>query len=196
MTARCVLIMAGGTGGHVFPALALARALRERALDVIWLGTERGIEARVVPAAGFPIEWIDVGGVRGKGLATRLAAPLTVARAILQSMRVIWRYRPAVVVGLGGFVTGPGGMAAWLLRRPLVVHEQNAVAGFTNRVLGGVVVVLLWKLRRRRSRRRDRQSGARRVLRGRGAAPTIRGPRRCADTRTDRGRQPRCCAPQ
>ncbi len=135
MSERCVMIMAGGTGGHVFPALALARMLRERALDVVWLGTAHGIEARIVPAAGFPIEWISVGGVRGKSLGTRLMAPLTVGRAIWQSMLVILRYRPAVVVGLGGFVTGPGGIAAWLLRRPLVVHEQNAVAGFTNRIL-------------------------------------------------------------
>jgi UDP-N-acetylglucosamine--N-acetylmuramyl-(pentapeptide) pyrophosphoryl-undecaprenol N-acetylglucosamine transferase len=140
---RCVLIMAGGTGGHVFPALALARLLRERALNVVWLGTERGIEARVVPAAGFPIEWLSVGGLRGKGLGTLLTAPLVVARAIWQALRVMRRYRPEVVVGLGGFVTGPGGIAAWLLRRPLVVHEQNAIAGFTNRVLARFATTVL-----------------------------------------------------
>lgn len=130
-----VIIMAGGTGGHVFPALALARLLRERSRQVIWLGTQRGLEARVVPAEGFAIEWLSVGGLRGKGLLTLLAAPFNLLRALWQALRVMRRHRPGVVVGLGGFVTGPGGLAAWLCRRPLVVHEQNAIAGFTNRCL-------------------------------------------------------------
>jgi UDP-N-acetylglucosamine--N-acetylmuramyl-(pentapeptide) pyrophosphoryl-undecaprenol N-acetylglucosamine transferase len=135
MSARPVLIMAGGTGGHVFPALALARALRERSFDVVWLGTRRGIEARLVPAAQIPIEWIDIGGLRGKGITTLLAAPFRLLRALWQCLAVMRRHRPQVVVGLGGFVTGPGGIAAWLARRPLVIHEQNAIAGFTNRQL-------------------------------------------------------------
>lgn len=130
-----VLIMAGGTGGHVFPALALARALREHSYDVVWLGTRLGIEARVVPAEQIPIEWISIGGLRGKDLATLLAAPLRLVRALWQCLGVMRRHRPMVVVGLGGFVTGPGGIAAWLSRRPLVIHEQNAIAGFTNRQL-------------------------------------------------------------
>jgi UDP-N-acetylglucosamine--N-acetylmuramyl-(pentapeptide) pyrophosphoryl-undecaprenol N-acetylglucosamine transferase len=130
-----VIIMAGGTGGHVFPALALARLLRERSRQVIWLGTQRGLEARVVPAEGFAIEWLSVGGLRGKGMLTLLAAPFNLLRALWQALRVMRRHRPGVVVGLGGFVTGPGGLAAWLCRRPLVVHEQNAIAGFTNRCL-------------------------------------------------------------
>jgi UDP-N-acetylglucosamine--N-acetylmuramyl-(pentapeptide) pyrophosphoryl-undecaprenol N-acetylglucosamine transferase len=130
-----VLIMAGGTGGHVFPALALARLLRERSRRVVWLGTRRGLEARVVPADGFPVEWLSVGGLRGKNLLTLLAAPFTVLRALWQALAIIRRHRPGVVVGLGGFVTGPGGLAAWLCRRPLIVHEQNAIAGFTNRCL-------------------------------------------------------------
>ena len=130
-----ILIMAGGTGGHVFPALALARRLREQSVDVVWLGTRRGIEARLVPAEGIPIEWLSVGGLRGKALSTRLAAPWRLTVALWQALRVMWRRRPAVVVGLGGFVTGPGGVAAWLTRRPLVIHEQNAIAGFTNRCL-------------------------------------------------------------
>jgi UDP-N-acetylglucosamine--N-acetylmuramyl-(pentapeptide) pyrophosphoryl-undecaprenol N-acetylglucosamine transferase len=132
---RPVMIMAGGTGGHVFPALALARLLRARSHEVIWLGTQRGLEARVVPAEGFPIEWLAVGGLRGKGLLTLLAAPFNLLRALWQALRIVRRHRPAVVVGLGGFVTGPGGLAAWLCRRPLIIHEQNAIAGFTNRCL-------------------------------------------------------------
>lgn len=135
MTTGPVLIMAGGTGGHVFPALALARVLREQSYDVVWLGTRRGIEARVVPAAQIPIEWVDIGGLRGKGVTTLLAAPFRLLRALWQCLGVMRRHRPQVVVGLGGFVTGPGGIAAWLARRPLVIHEQNAIAGFTNRQL-------------------------------------------------------------
>ena len=132
---RPILIMAGGTGGHVFPALALARLLRAQSLPVIWLGTARGLESRVIPAEGIPIERLSVGGLRGKGVLTWVAAPFRLSLALVQALRVMWRYRPVVVVGLGGFVTGPGGLAAWLTRRPLVIHEQNAVAGFTNRVL-------------------------------------------------------------
>jgi UDP-N-acetylglucosamine--N-acetylmuramyl-(pentapeptide) pyrophosphoryl-undecaprenol N-acetylglucosamine transferase len=138
-----VLIMAGGTGGHVFPALALARALKERSYDVIWLGTRRGIEARLVPAAGIPVEWISIGGLRGKGLSTLLLAPFRLARALWESLAVMRRHRPLVVVGLGGFVSGPGGLAAWLSRRPLVIHEQNAVAGLTNRLLSRVATEVL-----------------------------------------------------
>ena len=130
-----VLIMAGGTGGHVFPALALARSLRASAVEVVWLGTRRGIEARLVPAEGIAIEWLSVGGLRGKGWRTRLAAPWRVTVALWQALAVMRRRRPSVVVGLGGFVTGPGGIAAWLTRRPLLIHEQNAIAGFTNRTL-------------------------------------------------------------
>ena len=129
------MIMAGGTGGHVFPALALAARLRERACEVVWLGTRAGIEARLVPAAGIPVEWIGIGGLRGKGVMTLLRAPFALLRALWQAIAAVRRQRPAVVVGLGGYVTGPGGLAAWLLRRPLVIHEQNAVAGLTNRVL-------------------------------------------------------------
>jgi UDP-N-acetylglucosamine--N-acetylmuramyl-(pentapeptide) pyrophosphoryl-undecaprenol N-acetylglucosamine transferase len=132
---RPVLIMAGGTGGHVFPALALARLLRARSYEVVWLGTRRGLEARVVPQNGIPIEWLSVGGLRGKGITTLLAAPFRLVHALVQALGVMRRHRPIVVVGLGGFVTGPGGLAAWLTRAPLVIHEQNAIAGFTNRRL-------------------------------------------------------------
>lgn len=134
MTAR-VLVMAGGTGGHVFPALAVAEALRARGAEVTWMGTRLGLEARVVPAAGIPVEWITIGGLRGKSLATRLAAPFRIALAVGQAVRIVWRLRPQVVLGMGGYAAGPGGIAAWLLRRPLVIHEQNAIAGTTNRLL-------------------------------------------------------------
>jgi UDP-N-acetylglucosamine--N-acetylmuramyl-(pentapeptide) pyrophosphoryl-undecaprenol N-acetylglucosamine transferase len=132
---RPVLIMAGGTGGHVFPALALARLLREQSLEVVWLGTSRGLEARVIPAEGILLERLSVGGLRGKGALTWLAAPFRLSVALAQALSVMWRHRPIIVVGLGGFVSGPGGIAAWLTRHPLVIHEQNAIAGFTNRCL-------------------------------------------------------------
>lgn len=135
MSAPKVLIMAGGTGGHVFPALALARALRSREWRIVWLGTRRGLEARVVPAEKIEVEWLEVGGLRGKGLGKLLAAPFSLLRALWQALGVMRRQKPDLVVGLGGYVTGPGGLAAWLCRRPLVIHEQNAVAGFTNRCL-------------------------------------------------------------
>jgi UDP-N-acetylglucosamine--N-acetylmuramyl-(pentapeptide) pyrophosphoryl-undecaprenol N-acetylglucosamine transferase len=135
MSGRPILIMAGGTGGHVYPALALARLLRRRSQPVVWLGTRRGLEARVIPAEQIPIEWLSVGGLRGKGWLTLMAAPFRLGLALWQALRVMRRHRPLAVVGLGGFVTGPGGVAAWLTRRPLIIHEQNAVAGFTNRCL-------------------------------------------------------------
>mgnify|MGYP001813977653 FL=1 len=135
VAANNILIMAGGTGGHVFPALAVARYLRDEGVAVTWLGTRRGLEARLVPEAGFPIEYISVTGLRGRGLLGWLLAPFRLTAALWQALQVCLRCRPGVVLGLGGFVTGPGGVAAWLLRRPLVIHEQNAIAGLTNRLL-------------------------------------------------------------
>jgi len=130
-----VLIMAGGTGGHVFPALALARLLRAASHDVVWLGTRAGLEARVIPAENIDIEWLSMSGLRGKGVATLLAAPFKLVQSIWQALGVMRRRKPRLVVGFGGFVTGPGGVAAWLTRRPLVIHEQNAIAGYSNRCL-------------------------------------------------------------
>ncbi|MEM9383630.1 MAG: undecaprenyldiphospho-muramoylpentapeptide beta-N-acetylglucosaminyltransferase [Pseudomonadota bacterium] len=132
---RRVMIMAGGTGGHVYPALAVAKWLRERRHEVVWLGTRAGIEARVVPAAGFPVEWVNVSGLRGKSLTTWLTAPVRLVRALIEAWSAVRRQRPHVMLGMGGFVTGPGGMAAWLSRVPLLVHEQNAIAGLSNRLL-------------------------------------------------------------
>ncbi|MBL4781355.1 MAG: undecaprenyldiphospho-muramoylpentapeptide beta-N-acetylglucosaminyltransferase [Porticoccaceae bacterium] len=136
MTARRVLIMAGGTGGHVFPALAVAEELRERGIAVTWLGTQRGIEARLVPGADFPIRFIDVVGLRGKrGLLGKLKAPFGLLKALWQAFGVVRSVGPQCVLGFGGFASGPGGLAARLLAVPLVIHEQNAVAGTTNRIL-------------------------------------------------------------
>lgn len=127
-----LMIMAGGTGGHVYPALAVARELRRREIEVFWLGTRGGLEARIVPEAGFDIEWISIGGLKGKGMAAWVLGPFRIAMAMLQTIVVIFRRRPGAVLGMGGFVAGPGGLAAWLLRVPLLIHESNAVAGLTN----------------------------------------------------------------
>lgn len=135
MSAAPIMIMAGGTGGHVFPGLAVAEVLRERALPVVWLGTARGLEARLVPEHGIDIEWISIAGIRGRGAMTWLAAPFRIGYAVWQVSRALRRRRPAAVLGMGGFASGPGGVAAWLARLPLVIHEQNAVAGTTNRLL-------------------------------------------------------------
>lgn len=132
---RTALIMAGGTGGHVFPALAVADVLARQGCRIVWLGTKQGIEARLVPAAGYPIEWLPVTGLRGKGMATLIAAPFTLLRAGIVAWRAVARVKPDVVLGMGGFASGPGGIIAWLQGRPLIVHEQNAVPGVTNRVL-------------------------------------------------------------
>lgn len=130
-----VLIMAGGTGGHVFPALACAREFQARGYTVHWLGTPRGIENDLVPAAGFTLHAIQASGLRGKGRLALLKAPLMLVRSVLQARAIIQRLRPVCVVGFGGYVTGPGGLAARLCKVPVVVHEQNAVAGTANRLL-------------------------------------------------------------
>ena len=130
-----VLIMAGGTGGHVYPALAVAARLRDASSKVTWLGTRAGMESRVVPEADIEIDWLKVSGLRGRGVMSWLIAPFQLLSAIVQAIRTIRRRRPAVVLGMGGYVAGPGGIAAWLLRLPLIIHEQNAVAGLTNRLL-------------------------------------------------------------
>ncbi len=130
-----VLIMAGGTGGHVFPALACAREFQARGYTVHWLGTPRGIENELVPQAGLPLHRIEMSGLRGKGLLSLLKAPLLLAKALWQARRVLRELRPVCVLGMGGFVTGPGGWAARLAGVPLVIHEQNAVAGTANRSL-------------------------------------------------------------
>ena len=135
MSVKPVLIMAGGTGGHVFPALAVADELRSRGVPIVWLGTRNGIEARVVKQAGYQIEWLSITGLRGKNAATLLLAPFRLILACAQAFRVLWQRKPSAVLGMGGFTAGPGGLMAWMMRRPLLIHEQNAVAGLTNRIL-------------------------------------------------------------
>lgn len=130
-----VMIMAGGTGGHVFPGLALANCLKEKGIEVHWLGTRAGLEAQLVPAAGIPLHFINIGGLRGKHLKTLLIAPYKLLTAIWQARRLIQSIKPDMIVGMGGFASGPGGLAGWLSGCPLVVHEQNAIAGLTNKVL-------------------------------------------------------------
>lgn len=132
------LVMAGGTGGHVFPALAVAKALQAQGAAVEWLGTRRGIESQLIPAADIPLHFIAVEGVRGKGSATLLKAPLQISRAIWQARSVLKTVKPDAVLGFGGFATGPGGVAARLSGVPLIIHEQNAVAGTTNRLLAKI----------------------------------------------------------
>jgi UDP-N-acetylglucosamine--N-acetylmuramyl-(pentapeptide) pyrophosphoryl-undecaprenol N-acetylglucosamine transferase len=130
-----ILIMAGGTGGHVFPALACAREFKARGYAVHWLGTPRGIENELVPAAELPLHLIQVSGLRGKGKLSLLKAPFQLIRALLQARKVMRELQPVCVLGMGGYVTGPGGLAARMNGAPLVIHEQNAVAGTANRSL-------------------------------------------------------------
>lgn len=133
-----ILIMAGGTGGHVFPALAVAEKLREAGVIVEWLGTERGIESTLVPKAGIKLNYLNITGLRGKGAKAWLKMPWQLSSAVLQAIKVIRRFNPHVVLGLGGFASGPGGLAARMMGKPLVVHEQNALAGTTNRWLAKI----------------------------------------------------------
>lgn len=136
MAANCrVLVMAAGTGGHVFPALSIARCLQRKGAEVHWLATQSGMENELLQDASFPLHRITVSGLRGSGMQRKLIAPLMLIRALLQSMRVIRSVRPDCILGMGGFVCGPAGLGAKMLGVPILIHEQNAVAGLTNRIL-------------------------------------------------------------
>lgn len=135
---RTALVMAGGTGGHVFPALAVAEELRARGWRIVWLGTRTGMEAALVPKHGFKLETIEFMGLRGKGMLAKLLLPMRLLVAFWQAHSVLRRVRPDVVVGMGGYITFPGGMMAALANKPLLIHEQNAIAGLANRVLASV----------------------------------------------------------
>lgn len=134
----CIAVMAGGTGGHVFPALAVAELLRKQGANVFWIGTKRGLESRLVPERGFPIEWISIEGVRGKGLRQLLNAPWKLLSALREAAAILRDRRPGLVLGMGGFASGPGGLMARMQGLPLVVHEQNRVPGLTNQWLSRV----------------------------------------------------------
>jgi len=135
MSKPLALIMAGGTGGHIFPAQAVAQALQQAGWDIAWLGTAERMEAKLVPEFGYPFYSIQVAGLRGKGLASLLKAPLMLLRSVWQARRLIKQLQPQLVVGFGGYASGPGGVAAWLTGVPLLIHEQNAVPGSTNKLL-------------------------------------------------------------
>lgn len=138
-----VMIMAGGTGGHVFPALAVAQVMRAQGHEIVWMGTPDSFESRTIPQHGIPMEFVRVSGLRGKGIAKLLKAPLLILRALLDARKVLRQQKPDVVLGMGGFAAGPGGLMAWLMRIPLVIHEQNAAAGMTNRLLARVATRVL-----------------------------------------------------
>ena len=135
---RAILIMAGGTGGHIMPGLAVADILRAQGWRVTWLGAPGGMEAELVPKHGYEMAWVNFSGVRGKGLLRLLLLPFTLLRALGQSAAAMFRHRPDVVLGMGGYITFPGGLMAAMLRRPLVIHEQNSIAGLSNRVLARI----------------------------------------------------------
>ena len=130
--------MAGGTGGHIFPALAVAGFLKGRGFRVVWLGTRKGMEATIVPRAGYDIAWVSFGGIRKSGLLRIATLPFFLLLAFVQAARALFKHRPDVVLGMGGFASFPGGMMAAFFNRPLVIHEQNSIAGLANRVLAGV----------------------------------------------------------
>ena len=140
---RRFVVMAGGTGGHVFPALAVADELRRRGHEVVWMGAPDSFESRTVPAQGYAMEFVQVSGLRGKGVLTLLGAPLRLLRAVVQAWKILARQQPHAVLGMGGFASGPGGFAAWLRRIPLVIHEQNAAPGLTNRLLARLAGTVL-----------------------------------------------------
>jgi UDP-N-acetylglucosamine--N-acetylmuramyl-(pentapeptide) pyrophosphoryl-undecaprenol N-acetylglucosamine transferase len=140
---RTIMIVAGGTGGHIFPGLAVAECLKEHGIRTVWLGSKRGLETRIVPQAGLRLVQIAISGLRGSGPWRRLLAPLTLTIAVAQAISAVVRVRPNVVLGMGGFASGPGGVAAWICRRPLIIHEQNSIPGLTNLLLSRLATKVL-----------------------------------------------------
>ncbi len=140
---RTIMIMAGGTGGHIFPGLAVAEYLRAQGWRIVWLGAQAGMETKLVVPRGYTMAWISMSGVRGKGMLRFVLLPLQLLVAFWQSARAIFRHRPDVVLGMGGYVSFPGGMMAALFNRPLAIHEQNSIAGLANRVLAKVADCVL-----------------------------------------------------
>jgi len=143
MSKPSLVIMAGGTGGHVFPGLAVAKQMATQGWKIEWIGTADKMEAELVPKHGYNIHFIDIGGVRGKSLFTKMLAPLKLLSALFQSIRLLRRIQPKVVLGMGGYASGPGGIAAWVLNIPLIIHEQNAIFGMTNKYLAKIAKYIL-----------------------------------------------------
>jgi UDP-N-acetylglucosamine--N-acetylmuramyl-(pentapeptide) pyrophosphoryl-undecaprenol N-acetylglucosamine transferase len=174
---KTILVMAGGTGGHVFPGLAVADFLHARGWRVVWMGNPDGMEAKLVPTRGYEMAWVRFAALRGKGLLRALLLPVNLLRAFWQALRELSRVKPNVVLGMGGYVTFPGGMMAALSGRPLVVHEQNSVAGLANRVLAGVadrpqrspLIYTDWQS----GASRDRRAGCRRSATPNGAGRSM-----------------------
>ena len=142
MTKR-IVIMAGGTGGHIFPALAVAQFLQQQGWKVSWLGTKAGLESRVIPENGIEIDWLSVSGLRGKGLLSKCTAIFKLAKSCIETRRILKQRKPDVVLGMGGFVAAPGGLMAKFLGIPLIIHEQNRVVGTTNRLLANIATKVL-----------------------------------------------------
>ena len=140
MTRPSILVMAGGTGGHIFPGLAVAEYLRVCGWNVSWLGNQNGMEYRLVKSCDFPFEAVEFGGLRGKGLKAKLMLPMNLIRACIQSWKIMRRIKPSVVLGMGGYITFPGGLVTKLLKHPLVLHESNSVAGSANRALAKIAM--------------------------------------------------------
>lgn len=143
MNKKKLLVMAGGTGGHVFPAIAVAQELQKQGWDICWLGTKDRMEAQLVPKHGIPIRFIQISGLRGKGIKALLGAPFAILRAVLQAKKIIEEEKPDAVLGMGGYVSGPGGVAAKLCGVPIILHEQNAIAGLTNEWLAKIATRVL-----------------------------------------------------
>jgi UDP-N-acetylglucosamine--N-acetylmuramyl-(pentapeptide) pyrophosphoryl-undecaprenol N-acetylglucosamine transferase len=143
MTKKKIVIMAGGTGGHVFPALAVAKILQHNDVAIVWLGTQIGIEADLVPKQNIKLHFLSISGLRGKGIKKILLSPFQLVRAVVQAWQILHQEKPHAVLGMGGFASGPGAIAAWLLGIPIVIHEQNSVPGLTNRVLAKIAKKVL-----------------------------------------------------
>lgn len=138
-----IVIMAGGTGGHIFPALAVAQFLQKQGWEVSWLGTKAGLESRVIPENGIEIDWLSVSGLRGKGIFSKFTAIFKLAKSCVEARRILKQRKPNIVLGMGGFVAAPGGLMAKFLGIPLIIHEQNRVVGTTNKLLAKIATKVL-----------------------------------------------------
>ncbi|MFV2061368.1 MAG: UDP-N-acetylglucosamine--N-acetylmuramyl-(pentapeptide) pyrophosphoryl-undecaprenol N-acetylglucosamine transferase, partial [Gammaproteobacteria bacterium] len=140
---KTIMIMAGGTGGHVYPAIAVADVLRTNSFNVVWLGNKNSFESEVVPNAGYSLEYISISGLRGKNILSLISLPFKILSSIFQAYKIFKNHKPVFVLGMGGYVSGPGAIAARILKIPLIIHEQNSIPGFTNRVVSRFATAVL-----------------------------------------------------